>query len=217
MLIFSLRKLFKTVIFFISWEIHAQVALPTFQGVLFAGSVTTIEDFESGTWRWDPWAVISSDGSVSSSHAHDGSRGLTDPDWVYRTDVTFGNTAGKKLSVWARPSSNSGGRFYFGFSASASGTRKLVMAPNTTVFCFMDGGNYENYTIVSTTSQSYTANKWYKLEVEYLGNGEYTGRLYDSDGTTVLNTLTYDFGDEQSGGVALRSFGTMSIDTIELQ
>ena len=91
------------------------------------------------------------------------------------------------------------------------------MAPNTTVFCFMDGGNYDNYTIVSTTSQSYTANKWYKLEVEYLGNGEYTGRLYDSDGTTVLKTLTYDFGDEQSGGVAMRSFSTWSIDTIELQ
>ena len=211
-----MKKVIISVIFCISWEIYAQVALPTFQGVQFAGSAT-IEDFESGTWRWDPWAVTSSSGSVSSSHAHDGSRGLTDPDWVYRTDVTFGNTAGKKLSVWARPSSNSSGRFYFGFSASASGTRKLVMAPNTTVFCFMDGGNYENYTIVSTTSQSYTANKWYKLEVEYLGNGEYTGRLYDSDGTTVLKTLTYDFGDEQSGGVAMRSFSTWSIDTIELQ
>ena len=33
MLTFSLRKLFITVILFISWEIHAQVALPTFQGV----------------------------------------------------------------------------------------------------------------------------------------------------------------------------------------
>ena len=37
MLTFSLRKLFITVILFISWEIHAQVALPTFQGVQLAG------------------------------------------------------------------------------------------------------------------------------------------------------------------------------------
>ena len=37
MLTFSLRKLFITVILFISWEIHAQVALPTFQGVQSAG------------------------------------------------------------------------------------------------------------------------------------------------------------------------------------
>ena len=37
MLTFSLRKLFITVILFISWEIHAQVALPTFQGVDIVG------------------------------------------------------------------------------------------------------------------------------------------------------------------------------------
>ena len=37
MLTFLLRKLFITVILFISWEIHAQVALPTFQGVHIVG------------------------------------------------------------------------------------------------------------------------------------------------------------------------------------
>ena len=41
MLTFSLRKLFITVILFISWEIHAQVALPTFQGVQSAGYKNT--------------------------------------------------------------------------------------------------------------------------------------------------------------------------------
>ena len=41
MLTFSLIKLFITVILFISWEIHAQVALPTFQGVQSAGYKNT--------------------------------------------------------------------------------------------------------------------------------------------------------------------------------
>ena len=41
MLTFLLRKLFITVILFISWEIHAQVALPTFQGVQSAGYKNT--------------------------------------------------------------------------------------------------------------------------------------------------------------------------------
>ena len=41
MLTFSLRKLFITVILFISWEIHAQVALPTFHGLQSAGYKNT--------------------------------------------------------------------------------------------------------------------------------------------------------------------------------
>ena len=41
MLTFSLRKLFITVILFISWELNAQVALPTFQGVQSAGYKNT--------------------------------------------------------------------------------------------------------------------------------------------------------------------------------
>ena len=41
MLTFSLRKLFITVILFISWEIHAQGALPTFHGLQSAGYKNT--------------------------------------------------------------------------------------------------------------------------------------------------------------------------------
>jgi hypothetical protein len=64
MLIFSLRKLFITVILFISWEIHAQVALPTFQGVQIkhCDNTLTVNQSDRGWY--------SSNGSHTASNAN---------------------------------------------------------------------------------------------------------------------------------------------------
>ena len=49
-----------------------------------------------------------------------------------------------------------------------------------------------------------------------MGGGDFEGRLYSSDGTTLLNTVSYNFGSYCPGGVAIRSFGGFYIDTIEI-
>jgi hypothetical protein len=177
-----------------------------------AGSATIIEDFETGTWPWSPWVVQASGGTVGSASAHDGSRGILNPGWHYRTDVTFGSTIGQIWSWWVRFGAS--GRAYLGFASSSSGTRSFVIAPNTTTLIFQNNVSY-GYSDVTSVAQTYTYGNWYRAEVEYNGGGSYTGRLYDSDGTTLLNTLAVDYGSAQPGGPAIRAFGTTDIDTIE--
>jgi hypothetical protein len=178
-----------------------------------AGS-TIIEDFETGTWPWSPWVTYASGGTVGSASAHDGARGLRNPGWHYRTDVTFGSTIGQKWSWWVRFGGTTS-RAYLGFASSSSGTRSFVVAQNTSQLLFQNNTTYGTYTIVTSTPQTYTLSSWYRAEVEYNGGGSYTGRLYGSDGTTLINTLAVDYGTALPGGPALRGFGTTDIDTIE--
>jgi hypothetical protein len=171
-----------------------------------------IEDFETGTWPWSPWVVRLSGGTVSTAYAHDGSRGIRDPDWHYRTDVTFGSTVGQKLSWWVMP--NSSGRAYLGFASSSSGTRSFVVATNYSTLICQNNSSY-GYADINTVSQSYVYGTWYRAEVEYNGGGTYTGRLYAADGTTLLNSLVCNYGSALPGGVAIRSFGSFNLDTVE--
>ncbi len=139
---------------------------------------------------------------------------MFNPDWHYRTDVTFGTTIGQTLSVWARPDSSTGGRFYFGFGASSSGCRSIILAPNTTQFFFQTNASW-GYAAQTSVSQSYTGATWYYIELEYMGGGQYQGRLYSST-MTLLNTVTHDFGTAAAGGIAIRAFNDVSIDSISM-
>jgi hypothetical protein len=114
-----------------------------------------------------------------------------------------------------RPSSATGGRFYFGFDADASGCRSFVMAPNSSDIRFQNNLGYA-YEELTTTTQDFIADHWYLLEVEILSSSTAIGRLYDSDGATLLASVTEDFGAIGAGGVALRSFGGMAADTITI-
>ena len=129
--------------------------------------------------------------------------------------MTFGSTPGQRLSWWVRPSSSSGGRAYLGFASSSSGTRSFVVAPNTTSIICQTNSGY-GYSDLTSASQTYTASTWYKAEVEYVSGGTYIGRLYASDGTTLLNSITCNYGSALPGGIAIRSFSTFSMDTIEM-
>jgi hypothetical protein len=175
-----------------------------------------IEDFETGTWPWSPWTAHSgSSGTVGSTFAHDGARGIEDVYWHYRTDVTFGSSTGQTLQWWVRPETATGGRAYLGFASSSSGTRSFVVAFNTNDIRFQNNVSY-GYSELSTSSQTYTAGTWYLARVTYDGGGAYTGRLYASDGVTLLNTVTHDYGSPQPGGVAMQTFSGVDADTIIL-
>ncbi|UCH63417.1 MAG: M6 family metalloprotease domain-containing protein [Fidelibacterota bacterium] len=185
-----------------------------------AASYWIIEDFETGTWPWSPW--ISADiggGSTISACAHDGSYGITDGgysyklDWYYQTDVLLGD-AGDQLSIWVKPDNSNEGRFYLGFGADASGCWSLIMAPNTGELIIQQNSGYSYYDVASV-SQVWTADVWYRMEVTFDGGEQVTGRLYASDGTTLLNTISATLSGFQPAGIAIRCFDGFCGDTIE--
>jgi uncharacterized repeat protein (TIGR01451 family) len=181
------------------------------QSVGGASASSTIEDFESGVWPHSPWVSVGGVtlGTVSTTYAHDGKYGLSDPEWIYRTDVSLGRS-GDGLSWWVRPGT---GRAYLGFGASSSGCWSIVACANTSQFMLQQNSGYQFVNIL-TNSQSWQANKWYRMAVQFSASNAVTCNLYDSDGTTLLNTLSRSNITGLPGGVAMRSFGVFSLDTI---
>jgi hypothetical protein len=173
-----------------------------------------LEDFEDGAWPAPGWTLGSGGGgSVSAAHAHDGSFGLVDPGWYYQATPTFGDP-GDVLSAWIRPATSSSGRTYFGFGATSAGAHTFVLAPNTGDFRFQDNVGW-SFMELTTMPFTYTAGKWYFVEVEFLTATSVEGRVYDSDGTTLLGSITQTYAS-LTGGVAIRSFSGNSIDTMML-
>ena len=177
--------------------------------------VTVVEDFETGTWPWTPWVEVAAGGTVRAASAHDGALGILDVGWHYRTDVSFGTTPGQILSVWVRQNSFLSGRAYLGFASDSTGTRSVVFGANTDEFQCQDNAGWA-FTVLATVSQTYAVDTWYRIEAEYVGTGSYTARLFSSDGTTLLNSITCDYGTALPGGVAIRSISSVDMDTILL-
>jgi hypothetical protein len=155
--------------------------------------------------------VSAATGTRQASCAHDGATGLQDPGWAYRTDVTVG-ASGQRLSAWVRLGSSA--RFYLGFGASASRAWSLVAASNTSSLLFQSNVSY-GYTDVGTRAMTWTAGRWYRLEVTFGLAGAVTGKVYDSDGRTELASLSATLAGFTPGGIAVRAFGATCVDTIE--
>ncbi len=181
---------------------------------------TVIEGFESGNLNL--YTVV--DGttptaSVSTSAAHDGTYGLLDTngnDWIYRDDAGAQVAAGDTLTVWVRFTGSATGRAYFGFGAGPNGTLSLVAAPNTNQLILQSNAGY-GYTDLADVNQTWTANQWYKLEVDWSTTGAIIGKLYASNGTTLLNTITASDTNITSGGIAFRAFGSpVDWDTVTM-
>jgi hypothetical protein len=118
------------------------------------------------------------------------------------------------------------GRAYIGFAASASGCKSFVAAPNSTTdsgdpapdIRFQDNTGW-SFTQLNTSAQTYTIGRWYKMEIEFIASDTVVGRLYDQDGTTLLNSVTQTYATSLVGGIALRSFGESTgfdIDTVSI-
>jgi hypothetical protein len=181
---------------------------------------TVIEGFESG--NLNSYKVVdgnSATASVSTSAAHDGKYGLLDSsgnDWIYRNDAAAQVAAGDTLTVWVRFSGSATGRAYFGFGAGPNGTLSLVAAPNTNQLILQINAGY-GYTDLADVNQTWSANQWYKLEVDWSTSGEIIGKLYASNGTTLLNTVTASNTTITSGGIAFRGFGSpVDWDTVTM-
>jgi hypothetical protein len=175
------------------------------------GAVTIIEDFEGPpfhTYYTTPYVNYS---IIPQAH-HDGQLGLYNQGgfgpnpigWMYRTDAAAQIQQGEVISVWLQFPKVADGRAYFGFGASSGGTLSIVAAPNTNQLILQDNAGW-NYTDIGDVNQTYLANHWYRMEVTWAVGGKITGKLYDSDGKTLLNTVTATDNSITKGGIAFRA------------
>lgn len=172
-----------------------------------------IENFDSGSFGTE-W--VGAGATVSGAYAHDGGFGATtNSSWYYRDDADAQIQAGDTLSAWFKTDGSRDGRFYLGFGADTAGANSFVSAPNTSQVLFQDNSGF-GYSDTDTLSQTFESSKWYLAEVFFGFSGDITGNLFDSDGTTLINSLTTNVLN-YSGGIAVRSFGNVGFDSIQLK
>ena len=83
----------------------------------------------------------------------------------------------------------------------------LVLAPNSDQLIIQNNSGF-GYANLAAVSQTYQANVWYKLEVDWGTTGIVTGKLYSSNGTTLLNSVTASTGDTTPGSFGFRATGS---------
>jgi methionine-rich copper-binding protein CopC len=189
-------------------------------------SVSVIESFESGSLSAYQTALrFAPSATILPIAAHDGLKGLVKQDgyeWMIRNDSGTQVHQGDTVSVWTKLADVADGRAYLGFDShnsgdlhsflSDGGTLAVVLAPNTNQLIIQkDSGSngVASFSNIATASQTYQANHWYRVEATWGANGAITGRLYDSDGVTLLSTVsgTTTVPFPTGGGIAFRGFG----------
>jgi hypothetical protein len=171
-----------------------------------------IEDFEgSGTYHvLFPPATA----QVSSAAAHDGSFGLimhNGGDYIYRDDPAAIVQEGQTISAWVQFHQTVDGQAYFLFGANAAvgASYALVLAGGSKKMYFQEVffGSPLNSTIGTPVSQTFKPNHWYRIQIAWGTDGSMTGQLYDSNGTTLLNTVHASATLLTSGGIGFRGTG----------
>jgi outer membrane protein OmpA-like peptidoglycan-associated protein len=165
-----------------------------------------IEDFErDSAWIWSPWLDCTIPNSkLNKGCAHSGNLGLNCiEDCFLRTDVQIGYP-GQVISCWVRFQRNTNA--YLGFGVKSSENRIayfLSAAPEKGSFDFRKSPDY-TYPDLKSVSQTYKLNVWYKMELTYNSKTNVTGRLYSSNGTSLLNTISLEIPDLEPGGIFFR-------------
>jgi hypothetical protein len=172
---------------------------------------TVVEDFAKGHLKaYTVVGAAAPTASIAASASHHGWNGLRDgkgADWIYRDDSSVQVRQGDKLSVWVRLANGTDGRAYFGFGASAGGTLSLVASGSTGELLLEQNTGY-GYRVIGSARKKWLSNRWYRLEVDWGTDGRIVGRVYDSDGTTWLQTVKAATTAIASGGIAFRAAGT---------
>ncbi len=159
--------------------------------------------------------------SVTAAAAHDGPFGLqigSFTEWFWRNDAAVAVQQGDTISAWVQAAGAPTGRLYVGFGASATDTYSMILGGNTNTL-LLQRNTFTlpfNFITIGEVPQTWVANKWYRFEIVWGVGGSITGRLFDSDGTTLLNTVTATDTTITSGGLAFRGFGpTHFVDTVQ--
>jgi hypothetical protein len=190
-----------------------------------SGSTTkTLEDFETGPSDLNNYYYTGSPApavSITTAAHHDGTYGLQyggggGSGWILRVDSQVTNNAGDTISWWVNLHNTANGRAYcgFGFPSTFTGGMSIVLAPNTGQLIIQDNTGF-NFTNLATVSQSYTANSWYRVEADWGKTGHIVGKLFASNGTTLLNSVAANDTNFTSGGIAFRAIGSIKyFDTV---
>ena len=197
----------------------------TFVGVtsasfnIAASGAVLLEGFEgSSTWHVVGTAVPTA--YLSTVAAHDGNYGLVDtngPDWLYRGDSAAQIKAGDTISVWVKLAGAADGQAFFAFGASASGTLSFVLSPSTGQLMLLNDVGY-GFKTLAAVGQNFAANHWYHMEVDWGASGSITGKLYDSNGSTLLGSVAATTTVITSGGFGFRANGSNKYwDTVTAQ
>ena len=106
-------------------------------------------------------------------------------------------------------------RTYFGFGSTSTGTLDMALCENTGTLALQYVPGYSTYNEIASVAQTWQINHWYRFEINWGTSGTIIGRLYDSDGVTLLNTVTATNTNITSGGISFRGFGsTKYFDTV---
>lgn len=167
-----------------------------------------IEDFErDSTWVWMPWKNISNGNSLKvKGSAHSGKFGLLcgfNGGYYTRDDVQIGEP-GQVISCWIRFQSTTNA--YLGFGRNLKVTENgyhLVLAPEKNSFDLRKSADY-TYPNLKSATQTYKMNTWYRLELIFNTSTNVTGKLYLSNGTTLINTINVEIPDLTPGGISFR-------------
>ncbi len=194
-----------------------------------------IEDFESGDLSGYVRVVRSFPPvAIEGTAAHDGGLGLQYGDtdaWLVRNDPAARVARGDTITGWVQFAGAVDGRAHLAFGATppvdffttgpGSGTLSLVLAGNTGQLLIQQNIGYAYNTIASVAvAQPYQADTWYRVEVDWLPDGRIIGRLFGSDGTTLISTVATanPVTVITAGGIGFRGWGSNKyFDTITVQ
>jgi hypothetical protein len=188
---------------------------------------SVIEDFSAGLGAYTTILRYAPNAAVVPGAGHDGVSNALDKldgfEWLVRNDPDVQVQQGETLSAWLQIN-DLDGRAYFGFGARPNlhndflrtgGTLSLVAAPNSGQLLLENNSGFGHSTLASAPA-AYTAGGTYRLEVVWGVGGAITGNLYDSDGVSLLSTVSASSNVYTSGGIAFRAFGSDKyFDTIE--
>lgn len=180
-----------------------------------------IEDFETGNlsaYRTS-FGTQSPTAGVIVTAAHDGNQGLQDSngrDWIYRNDVAALVKPSDTISVWMRFEGSTTGLANFGFGAGPNGTLSLAASGLTNQVLIQSNVRFGTVNIAAT-AMTWSPDHWYRIEVAWASSGGITGRIFDSNGTTLLKSVSASSRITTSGGIAFRSVATrVHWDTVEV-
>ncbi|HEX5081206.1 MAG TPA: PxKF domain-containing protein [Blastocatellia bacterium] len=178
----------------------------------------SLQNFDDGLLTGYTFLSVNN-ASVTAAAAHDGPFGLqlgSVTEWMFRNDPAVAVQQGDTISAWVQAAgAPGGGRLYVGFGASDTGTLSMVLGGNSGSLVLQRNAGY-GFQTLAEVPQTWTPNKWYRFEIVWGVGGAITGKLYDSDGTTLLNTVTGNDTTITSGGLAFRGFGpTYFVDSVQ--